>query len=160
MALMDLNKNDRTRLSRSVRKSEGQTEPPEWAQRFEGAGAMRVIRVDAATSIGTFKWRYTATIMKWNPDYDNGVGQSTGNWEVDGVQGAEEAYNLAEFNNTATACGNGVNPTNLPAGFTVKPAGVGQPLVWAMALPAHHSNGNQYSKWWFSHGNGVDGTCL
>lgn len=66
--------------------------------------------------------------------------------------GDETAYNLVEWASTATAHGDGSDPSDLPAGLSLAPvAGV----VWCRSWKCDDAT----SVWVFERANGVIGTC-
>jgi hypothetical protein len=113
----------------------------------------RVVRITDATLFAPNRWRYDWTRLR----KDDSASEAAGGWvdADDGETGV--AFNLREADNTDTVWGIGIDPNDLPEGFTLNHAPLTLIEVFAVTLFEKVSRGG--IEWWFDYPNPLKGTC-
>lgn len=105
------------------------------------------------------RWRYS-----WLEAEKAGVGYDGWGPRPDGRQGIvgdDRAYHLTEDQNDGSGVeGNGVNVSNLPGTFSLRPVPPGAIVrMWTVTAPPLEPEGPLRTEHWFAYGNAIDGTC-
>ncbi len=114
-----------------------------------------IARIESYTSIGTYRWLYTWSMAEVQPT-------TVGTGNDFGVRPAEtwytgQALNVCEGFNSAAYVGPGINPANIPAGFSVQPI-----TGYVMIFPQNRaivSGAGGEEMWVFYAPNAIDGVC-
>lgn len=159
-----MNQTDRNRIARY---DEGRKSAElEVSARVQAQGIPWMLaKIDSATAISgaVNRWLYTWTRAQLRPtavgtghDFQLRAGEA---WETG------QALNVCEAANSATFVGPGVNPANIPAGFTVQPVS-GYVMLWACrranettGTPPVPTVGGGEIMWLFYAPNAIDGSC-
>jgi hypothetical protein len=114
-----------------------------------------IARIESYTSIGTNRWLYNWSMAEVQPT-------TVGTGNAFAVRPAEtwytgQALNVCEGFNSAGYVGPGINPANIPAGFSVQPI-----TGYVMIFPQNRaivSGAGGEKMWVFYAPNAIDGQC-
>lgn len=123
---------------------------------------MLIARIESHTLIGTYRWLYTWSLAEIQP---TSVG---GGYEFAARSGETyyngQALNVCEGLNSGSYVGPGINPANIPAGFSVQPITgyvmifpQNRAIITTPGTPPTSEGGEEM--WVFYAPNAIDGVC-